>query len=658
MSLPEKLEILGGKQQSVDNRCAHIEDLLSANESLLGDVFESIQDGIIVLDTDFIIRRVNGVMNRWYGKHVPLEGNKCHIIYYNRDKPCDFCPALRCLQSGKTEREIIPGPPESPIKWIELYCFPIKDRDTGIVTGAVEYVRDITGRTKAEQTIRESEKQYRDLFDNANDLIQIVNADGRFLRVNRKWKETLGYGEKDSVSLSVWDIIHPDEIPHCQEVFKKIFSGEKVGVIETTFLTKEGMAIPVEGTASCSFSYRKPSSTLAIFRDISERKQVEDEKTNLKTQLIRAQKLEAIGTLAGGIAHDFNNLLMSIQGNASLMLDDLGSSDPKVASLINIENAVQSGAKLTQQLLGYARKGKYVVRPICLNQIIRETTDAFSRTRKEISIHCQLDEGLSLIDADEGQMEQIVLNLFVNASDAMRGGGDLILSTQNVTDEDMKGRLYSPKAGNYVKFTIADTGIGMDEDTQERIFDPFFTTKEMGRGTGLGLASVYGIIKSHGGYIDVDSEEGQGTTFSIFLPVSEKEHHKENKSTKHIIEGSGTILLVDDEELVIEVGSKLIKRIGYKVFVAKSGSEAIDVYKESKAKIDLVILDMIMPKMGGGETYDKMKRIDSNVKVLLSSGYSINGEAAEIIKRGCNSFIQKPFSMKDLSVKIDEVLAN
>ena len=402
----------------------------------------------------------------------------------------------------------------------------------------------------------------------------------------------------------------------------------------------------------------KPSSTLAIFRDISERRQAEDEKTILKTQLIRAQKLEAIGTLAGGIAHDFNNLLMSIQGNASLMLDDLDSSDPKVASLINIENAVQSGAKLTQQLLGYARKGKYVVRPICLNQIIRETTDAFSRTRKEISIHCQLDEGLSLIDADEGQMEQIVLNLFVNASDAMRGGGDLILSTQNVTDEDMKGRLYSPKAGNYVKFTIADTGIGMDEDTQERIFDPFFTTKEMGRGTGLGLASVYGIIKSHGGYIDVDSEEGQGTTFSIFLPVSEKEGHKENKSTKHIIEGSGTILLVDDEEQVLEVGSKLIKRIGYKVFVAKSGSEAIDVYNENKAKIDLIILDMIMPKMGGGETYDKMKRIDSNVKVLLSSGYSIDGEAAEIIKRGCNSFIQKPFSMNDLSVKIDEILAN
>jgi len=317
---------------------------------------------------------------------------------------------------------------------------------------------------------------------------------------------------------------------------------------------------------------------------------------------------------------------------------------------------VQSGAKLTQQLLGYARKGKYVVSPICLNQIIRETTDAFSRTRKEISIHCQLDKDLSLIEADEGQMEQIVLNLFVNASDAMRGGGDLIISTHNATDEDMRGRLYSPKAGKYVKLAVADTGIGMDEDTQERIFDPFFTTKEMGRGTGLGLASVYGIIKSHGGYIDVDSEEGQGTTFSIFLPVSEKKHHEENKSTKHIIEGSGTILLVDDEELVLEVGSKLIERIGYKVFVAKNGSEAIDVYKECKAKIDLVILDMIMPKMGGGETYDKMKRIDSNVKVLLSSGYSIEGEAAEIIKRGCNSFIQKPFSMNALSVKIDQIL--
>ena len=658
MAIYKKPDQKDNNRQSSNNRCEQVRDLLSTNDRLLEDVFESIQDGICVVDTNLIIRRVNGVMNKWYAEHVPLEGNKCHISYHNSDKPCKFCPALRCFQSGKTEREIIAGPAGSTVKWIEVFSFPIKDRDSGAVSGAVEYVRDITQRMDAEKAIQASEKQYRDLFDNANELIQCVNSDGRFLRVNTKWKEILGFSEEDAANLSVWDIIHPDEIPHCQEVFTKIFSGKKVGVMETTFLAKDGTAIPMEGTANCRFSGGKPTSTLAVFRDVRERKQAEEEKTKLKAQLSRVEKLEAIGTLAGGIAHDFNNLLMTIQGNASLMLYDLDTSHSYFETLKNIENAVKSGAKLTKQLLGYARKGKYDVKPICLNEIITETIDAFSRARKEISVHCQLKKDLSSIDADQGQMEQVLLNLFVNASDAMPGGGDLILHTSNVTDEAMRGRLYSPKIGNYVKLTVADTGIGMDKDTQERIFDPFFTSKEMGRGTGLGLASVYGIIKSHGGYIDVESEEGQGTTFSIFLPASDKKRDEKIDSKNRIIEGSGNILLVDDEEMVLEIGAKLIKKVGYRVFEAKSGREAVDVYKENKAKIDLVILDMIMPEMGGGEVYDKMKRIDSNVRVLLSSGYSINGEATEILKRGCNGFIQKPFNMKDISEKINEILGN
>jgi CheY-like chemotaxis protein len=226
----------------------------------------------------------------------------------------------------------------------------------------------------------------------------------------------------------------------------------------------------------------------------------------------------------------------------------------------------------------------------------------------------------------------------------------------NVTHKDITGKLYKPKPGDYVMLTLTDSGMGMDNKTMERIFDPFFTTKEMGRGTGLGLASAYGIIKGHGGYIYVESKEGQGSTFSVFLPASKKEIQEVVRSAKEVIEGTGTILLVDDEEMILEVGQDLLEAMGYRVLLSGGGKEAMEIYKKNRGEIDIVVLDMVMPHMGGGEVYDRIKEIDPNVKVLLSSGYSINGEASEILQRGCNGFIQKPFSMKELSGKIREIL--
>jgi CheY-like chemotaxis protein len=220
----------------------------------------------------------------------------------------------------------------------------------------------------------------------------------------------------------------------------------------------------------------------------------------------------------------------------------------------------------------------------------------------------------------------------------------------------MKGKLYAPKPGKYVQLNITDTGMGMDENTMERIFDPFFTTKEMGRGTGLGLASVYGIIKAHGGYIDVDSRIGKGTTFSIYLAASGKEVAREEKVHDEILKGKETVLLIDDEGMIIDVGEQMLKTIGYKVILAGSGKEAIELFKENQDKIDMVILDMIMPGVSGGETYDRIKEINPRVKVLLSSGYSIDGQAEEILERGCNSFIQKPYNIKELSYKLREIL--
>jgi len=391
-------------------------------------------------------------------------------------------------------------------------------------------------------------------------------------------------------------------------------------------------------------------------REITERKVAEEEKRKLEGQLQMAQRLEAIGTLAGGIAHNFNNLLMGIQGNISLLLLDLHSADPKFKRLENIEKLVKSGSKLTAQLLGYARKGRYEVRPISLNQLVLDVSETFVMARKEIRFHQKLAEDLFCVIVDQNQIEQVLLNLYINAADAMSGSGDLYLETMNVTHEDFSGKCYNPKPGNYVMFKIRDTGKGMDKKTVEHIFEPFFTTKDIDQGTGLGLASTYGIIKGHGGYIDVESELNQGTTFSIYLPASEEQIPNDFKTAEFFIEGRGTILVVDDEEMVLDTSTMLIRKLGYSVIEAKSGIEAIKVLENNKGKIDMIILDMIMPDMGGNEVYDRIKEIDPDMKVLLSSGYGIDGMASDILKRGCNGFIQKPYNIKELSQKVKDIL--
>ncbi|OPY05802.1 MAG: Blue-light-activated protein [Syntrophaceae bacterium PtaB.Bin038] len=389
---------------------------------------------------------------------------------------------------------------------------------------------------------------------------------------------------------------------------------------------------------------------IMVLEDVSEHRRIE-------AQFHHAQRMEAVGTLAGGIAHDFNNLLMVIQGNISLMLYELDPKHPFHDRLRSIEKQVQSGSRLTAQLLGYARKGRYEVRPIDLNQLVEEACETFSRTRKEILIHQELARDLYAIEADAGQLEQVLMNLFVNAADAMPGGGSLIVRTANTDHHAMKGKLYNPKPGNYVQITVSDSGTGMDKKTMERIFEPFFTTKEMGRGTGLGLASVYGIVKGHGGFIDVDSQKGKGTTFRIYLAATDKPVVRNGaEAPEPITRGSETILLVDDEQMMLDIGRDLLQAMGYRVITARDGEEAVEVYRGRSGEIDLVLLDIVMPKMGGGQAYDCIKAINPAVKVLLLSGYSIDGEATQILARGCNGFIQKPFNLEQLSRSVKSVL--
>jgi CheY-like chemotaxis protein len=366
--------------------------------------------------------------------------------------------------------------------------------------------------------------------------------------------------------------------------------------------------------------------------------------------------MESIGTLAGGIAHNFNNLLMGILGNASLMLLDTEAEHPNYERLKTIEKLVQNGSGLTKQLLGYARAGNYQVKSLDLNRLVKETSDTFAATKKEIRVHQDLNGDIWTFKGDQEQIEQVLLNLYVNASEAMPDGGDLYLVTKNVSHKDMKGDRYDPKQGNYLMVSIRDTGTGIAKEEIERIFDPFFTTKGLAESTGLGLASVYGTVKSHGGYIEVDSEVGIGTTFRVYLPAIEEELPAEKEPSHEIREGQESVLLVDDEDMVIDIGKQMLEKLGYAVMVANNGNDAVSLYQNNQAWTDMVLLDMIMPDMGGGAVYDKLKQMDPNVKVLLSSGYSIEGQATEILNRGCDGFIQKPFNITELSQKIREVL--
>jgi len=390
-------------------------------------------------------------------------------------------------------------------------------------------------------------------------------------------------------------------------------------------------------------------------KEIEERKRAEEERARLEAQLRHAQKMEAIGTLAGGVAHDFNNLLMAILGNVTLMLLETDSRHSHYKKLKSTEECVKSAASLTRQLLGFARGGKFEVKTTDFNELVRNTSEMFARTKKEIAIHTHYQENIWTVEVDQSQFEQVMLNLFINAWQAMPGGGDIFIRTENFTANGREP--FSLMPGKYVNISVTDTGVGMDEATQQRIFEPFFTTKEMGRGTGLGLASVYGIIKNHGGYIYVTSAPGRGATFSIYLPASEKEFIREVSRTEEVVKGSGTVLLVDDDAIIIEVGVDVLERLGYQVMTAGSGEEAIAVYMKNKDRIDIVLLDMIMPGMGGGETFDRLKEINPDIPVLLLSGYSIDGLATKILNRGCKGFLQKPFKIVDLSNKISEILA-
>jgi two-component system cell cycle sensor histidine kinase/response regulator CckA len=515
----------------------------------------------------------------------------------------------------------------------------------------------------ADEALRESELKYRTIVESVEEGCFEIDLQRNLTFFNDPLCKMLGYTPEEMLGKNVREFTSPATIRKMDQIYDQILkTGEPIRGTGYDAVGKNGDGIALELAASLIRNPQGyPVGFRGVLRDVSERKDAEAQKRTLEIQVQQAQKMESIGTLAGGIAHDFNNILMGIQGNASLMLLKTDSNHAFYEKLKNIEAYVENGTELTRQLLGFARRGKYHTIATDINSIIDKSASMFGRTKKEIRIHKDLMPHIYTVEVDRGQIEQALLNLYVNAWQAMPEGGDLYLKTENVLlDANFENiQPYKVETGKYIKITVTDTGSGFDDETKKRIFEPFFTTKEMGRGTGLGLASVYGIIKSHGGYINVHSQKDQGTTFAIYLPASGKEVRQEKAEPviTTVARGTGTVLLIDDEEMIIKVGRELLQELGYKVIAARSGEEAIKLYKKNADKINLVVMDMIMPGMGGGETFDNLKAINPDIKVLLSSGYSINGQASKILERGCDGFIQKPFNLNQLSEKIQGIIA-
>ncbi|MFC1476844.1 PAS domain S-box protein [candidate division KSB1 bacterium] len=408
-----------------------------------------------------------------------------------------------------------------------------------------------------------------------------------------------------------------------------------------------------------NYVFKLPSGDIvAVYNDLTSQKQMEEERKVMQDQLFHAQKMESIGRLAGGVAHDFNNILVGIMGYAELLkiqFDDAASPEGEAAEVI-LENA-ERAANLTKQLLGFARKGKFNPVPLNVNTVIKETVKVSEKIfEKSIDVKFEFDRKISTVEVDRHQFEQVLTNLLINSKDAMPNGGSLALKTEDVyLGDDFRCTCGKVHPGTHVMIEIADSGVGIPEENMSNIFEPFFTTKSEGKGTGLGLATVYGIITNHHGHVTVESEPGLGTIFRLYLPVSAKKEAVVVKKEK-IIAGKGTVLVVDDEKNVRNLARDMLKGIGYDVLLARSGKEAIRIFKKDKDRIDVVVLDIIMPGLSGKETYEALKEIDPGVKVLLSSGYSRDDQAAEIMKDGTIGFIQKPYKMEGLSKAVADAL--
>ncbi|HPG39886.1 MAG TPA: response regulator [bacterium] len=512
-------------------------------------------------------------------------------------------------------------------------------------------------RHDMEIKLKQSEQWLSAVLNSIGDAVIATDSEGNIKFINPNAEVLTGWKQHEALDKQLDQVLNIKNKEDEKLLNKPIKTGFKKGdspnlVLNSTLVTRFGNEVPIDSSTSPIRDEKgEINGAVIVFRDITE-------KVKLERQLTQAQKMESIGLMAGGVAHDFNNILAAILGYASFMKVKLLQDDPNFKYVETIERSAQRGAELTSQLLTFTRGGKQDIKPVNLNEIVNETVKIIKSTfDKAIEIETRLFEDLPSVKADEVQMQQMLMNLCVNARDAMTQGGKLIVETDLTLIHDHDTSFFmGAKAGSYVTISVADTGIGMDKDTLEKIFDPFFTTKEKGKGTGLGLSMVYGVVKNHGGFEKVTSELGKGTTFKIYFPAGEKVKKSQKTVNKKPVHGNELILVVDDEEPIREFVKDVLESYNYRVLLAENGEEAVTIFEKNKDKINLVILDMVMPKMGGLQTFIKLKMLNPKIKAFLSSGYSPDGQAGEILERGVNGFLQKPYEMNDLLFKVRDIL--
>jgi two-component system cell cycle sensor histidine kinase/response regulator CckA len=522
---------------------------------------------------------------------------------------------------------------------------------------ATVVAHNITARKRAEKALEESQKKYRQVVENSLEGM-LVTQERKIVFANKAVCNFLGISQqKVMASGDPFKFIHPEDRELAIRNHLKRLRGQdallryKFRAVNTKgsvrWVEASGLKITWEG---------KPA-ILNFYSDITEQKRAEEEREALQGQIEHIQRMETIGVLAGGIAHDFNNLLMAIQGNVSLGLLDVDNDSAVQQRLENIEAQVRQGSELTKQLLGFSRRRKYKVMPTDLSEVIAAESRMLARTKKDVKIREEYAEDLWVADVDQGQIEQVLLNLYINAWQAMPNGGEISVRATNTLVNEHEAAMHQVKFGKYVQVEVADNGEGMSEEIRQRVFEPFFTTRERGRGTGLGLATVYGIIKNHGGFITVESREGEGSTFRMYLPASShRPETKEQGAGKDVEKGTEMVLLVEDEPAVLEVNKRMLERLGYRVLVADNGRKALELYEEKNGEIDIVVLDLIMPGMDGNAVLKRIRAVKPQERIIVASGCDIDDEAVFFADSGHTWTLQKPFSIKELSRKMRGIL--
>lgn len=672
------VEITGSPLRDADGKPVHLHEIVRditmetrLNEenkqslSFLASVLEGIGEGVVVVDRDYRILSANrGYLNQLHVKLDEIIGKYCFEVSHHFDSHCmdngHKCPVRQTFETGSPARAMHTHYDHHNNKvFVECHAYPIKD-SSGRIIRAIETLNDVTERVLLEEKVKESESKYRDLYNNAPDGYYSLDVNGVFVEVNQTFLDMLGYTRDELIGKKGFkSLLAHDSSEVCEAVFPKLKNSGAIRNVELVLSRKDGSLLPVMMNATAILG---PDNSFvmsrSVIRDITEKRKMDDEKKKLQEQLFQAQKLEALGTLAGGIAHDFNNLLASIMGYASLAKADLTPEHPVYGHVNIIEIASVRASELTQQLLAFAKGGKYDARPNNVNAIVLEVIALLSRTiDKKITIELKTSDDLLLAICDAGQIEQAILNICLNARDAMPNGGVLTIETMNIRlgREDVKSMI-DVFPGDYVRISISDTGIGMDKEIKAHIFDPFFTTKE--RGSGLGLSLVYGIVKKHGGFIQTYSEVNRGSTFKVNLPACTESAIEPMEESLEVRRGNELVLVVDDEPLVKKLAQDVLEKFGYRVITAEGGEQAVHRYKQQGNEIAVVLLDMVMPKVDGREVFRRIREINPDAQIIVSSGYSHDRDADRLLEQGAAGFVQKPYRMLDLLKMVEKTIDN